>query len=96
MAHSIDLDRAQDIIKYRFTKPSLLSHALQAPEKLQDRETNVVFYEDDGNRPLALLGQKVLETVLLDMWLTAGNGRSTAFPPVNRGMCTNTVTRQRP
>src|SRR5438309_1296810 len=95
MAHSIDIGRAQDIIKYHFANSALISHALHAPEKLHDQDTNAVVYENDGNRALAQLGQKVLETFLLDRWLTSGNERSTAIPSANRDMCTNVVIRHR-
>lgn len=75
MTHNIDIDRAQGILKHTFREPSRLSKALQAPEKIHDRETKNVVHQDDGNRPLAQLGHKVIEMVLIDQWFNAGSDR---------------------
>lgn len=75
MAHLIDITRAEDVIQYRFEERSHLALALQAPEKLHDKETKAVIHEHDGNRALAQLGQKVLETMLIDQWLNVGHTR---------------------
>lgn len=75
MAHAIDIDRAQDIIDYRFQNHSLLIEALRAPEKRHDSVTKEVVYTSDGNRCLAQLGHKLIELALIDTWYEAGSDR---------------------
>ncbi|KAK5077216.1 hypothetical protein LTR64_005303 [Lithohypha guttulata] len=75
MAHLIDLQKSEGIMQYHFKEKTLLTQALHAPVKLQDKETDKILYLDDGNRRLAQLGHKVLDLVLNDVWFHAGSDR---------------------
>ena len=75
MAHLVDVQRTEDMIEYHFSDKNLLKKALQAPVKIEDKETGKILHLDDGNRRLAQLGHKVLEVVLLDFWYHAGSDR---------------------
>ena len=75
MAHNIDIERAQDILRYRFHNPNLLREALQAATRLQDETTEETLHWHDGNRGLAQLGHKVVDLVVVDVWYEAGSRR---------------------
>jgi len=66
MGHEEDLQRVQTILQYTFRDQSLLIEALQAPG------SNVSTVGGrpipDGNRRLGLLGNTVIQTMLLDEW----------------------------
>jgi len=64
---NFDLERAQDIIKYRFRDKRLLSEALQSPLRDRDDATGNV-HESDGNRRLAKLGYAALDLALTEEW----------------------------
>lgn len=78
MAHQIDITRAEEVLRRHFEHRELLAQALQAPEKLQDRDTKAILEAHDGNRGLAQLGQAVLEMVLIDEGCDAGYTRGSS------------------
>ena len=84
MVHQIDVARAEEILQRRFRQPALLAQALQAPEKLQDKDTKTVLEAHDGNRGLAQLGQAVLEMILIDEGCDVGYSRGRSQTLENR------------
>jgi len=81
MATAVDVARVETMIGYHCHEPGLITQALRAPSKLQDKETGTIVQLDDGNRKLAQLGHKVLELVLTDQWYRAGSDRGTLDVP---------------
>ena len=74
MAHQTDILRVQTIISYQFRNASFILEALQAPGS----SINFIAGRSvpDGNRRLALLGDSVIKTALLDAWYPSDNDRS--------------------
>lgn len=77
----MDVARVETMIGYHCHDPGLITQALRAPSKLQDKETGTIVQLDDGNRKLAQLGHKVLELVLMDQWYRAGSDRGILDAP---------------
>lgn len=75
MAHDIDIERAEEILGYRFRNRDRLREALQIAVRIQEEATQETVYWHDGNRRLAQLGHKVVELALLDIWYGTGAGR---------------------
>jgi hypothetical protein len=80
MVHEIDVQKAQEIIQYQFRDRNLLFQALQAADRNELGEP----YWHDGNRRLALLGAKVVDVVVLDIWIETENNRSRFYLKITR------------
>lgn len=80
----MDVARVETMIGYHCHDPGLITQALRAPSKLQDKETGTIVQLDDGNRKLAQLGHKVLELVLMDQWYRAGSDRENIQDTINK------------
>lgn len=89
MATAVDIARVEIVTGYHIRDTNLVVQALQAPRKIQDRETGTILLLDDGNRRLAQLGHKVLDLALTDMWYSAGSDRGTCL--VLTGICSSTA-----
>ena len=64
---------AQAVINYVFNDPFILWEALNAAGSNVSSAGNRTFF--DGNKRLALLGDTVLKTALVDDWYPSGQPR---------------------
>jgi len=77
-----DIQSAQHIIGYEFRDKQRLREALRAA--INEERDNGEIYRDDGNRRLGVLGHKLIEATVLDVWFDTGTDRKNANRELSR------------
>lgn len=76
MTSTVDLERAEEIVGYRFTKRNFLVEALTAADRI-DLE-NGEYQRFENNKRSAALGDIVIKLIITEDWLSADQDLSKA------------------